>query len=319
MLRALQLEDDPEIQNALLREALAISLHDPLRPANERPSGLRKEERLFRLESPLLLAVAGHPQFAPDLRVMIDLDSTLFPLDGALREMGVHFRTRNSQYWESGESDLSDAILLDRFGRNDLCGKDLSEEQRAERITLITAFFAELHSSAERLRSSGVFEYAPDMLRMLQQNGAEIHIFTHRDERSTKATLDWLRAMGIPYDKFRLEDPSRDSSRSDKIAYCLEEGISICVDDKPDTIRQAEAAAIEALSLSWPYTEAAIKESGADPARCWRELGEGIIRHMELAVMERALREELPLPESVLREAMELGDAERPLRSQRQQ
>lgn len=286
----------PAEEANLLREVAALSLHQEDRSPDSRPSRLPKQERSFRLSSPLIAAVADDPRFHDDLQVMVDIDSTLFPMDDALREMGVHMKVRNISHWGEGGDSLGDAIMIDYWGRDDLVAKNLGKEEKAERGRLLGEFFARMHSSGPRMERSGVYEYAPQLMQLLHMHGIKLHVFTHRSERAQQSTREWLLAMNIPYDHLRVEDPAGDRVRSDKVLYCQENRISVCVDDKPDTIRRAEAAGIEALSLDWKYASNTIRESGADPAGCWRELGEGILLHIENRIRERALREGITLP-----------------------
>lgn len=238
----------------------------------------------FKRKSPLLQAVAQDPRFEDQLQVMIDLDSTLFPIDRALRELGLDIYDSERESWGEDGDSLGDAIMM-RYNRPDLLhGKELSEEQQQDKADICIRFFEELHGDEELMRRAGVFRYAPQLIKEMREQGIRVHILTHRSPEVAEATKAWLGAMGIEYDDFVCDH----SHNADKIEYCQERGIPVLLDDKPKTIRDAEAAGIEAISLAWPYSKKALEEAGGDEALCWREMAHHALGHIERLVRERA-------------------------------
>lgn len=296
----LEREASPGVREDIEIELLALEFLRE-RPHFEKPTGLPQLEdpANFQRTSRVLQAVKGDPRFGPEMQVMVDLDSTLFSMDEAMREMGVDFPVSEIDGWEGNHQPLADAIMRDYWKRPDLQSATLSPEQKEEYYELVGEFFRRMHTDPEIMKRSGTFEYAPLAIQLLHRQGVRIHIFTHRNVESREATEEWLGAMGIPYDVIHVEDPVADPERSDKIAYCQREGIQFCIDDKPETIRRAEEAGIEAVSLHWDYARDTIRDSGADEGECWREVYSDLLGLMETRIIQKAEQEgwDIPLSE----------------------
>jgi phosphoglycolate phosphatase-like HAD superfamily hydrolase len=238
----------------------------------------------FRHQSALVQAVGDDPLFAPDRQLMIDLDSTLFPLEKAVSELGVNISSAEIKA-RNNNDDIFGDLIVESLGRGDLqLGAEITAEQRQERGPLIVDFFERLHVDSELMQRAGVFEFAPQIIDDWRQQGIKIHIVTHRSPLAAHGTEEWLRAMNIGYDYFICDSPSE----ADKIAYCQQHAIPVLIDDKPQTIIDAEAVGIEAVSLAWPYSAEALEQAGGDPALCWRQVGQHAIEHIEKAIIRRA-------------------------------
>jgi phosphoglycolate phosphatase-like HAD superfamily hydrolase len=267
------------------------------RLAAEVATGLprRGDVHLLDHKSPLLEAVRDDPRFTEQRQVMIDLDSTLFPLDRAMRELGVDILTQEVDSWGADGDPVGDAILREAGRTNLLHGKELTPEEQEEKIALLVDFFQRLHSDEELMKRAGVFEFAPQIISDLRERGVKVHIVTHRSPSTAAATIAWLDAMEIEYDQFVCDLPDV----ADKIKYCQESGIPVILDDKPKTIIDAEAVGIEAVSLSWPYSQKALQEADGEEAACWAEMGHDTVRHLEEKIKERANNLGVDLPEAI--------------------
>lgn len=78
----------------------------------------------------------------------------------------------------------------------------------------------------------------------------DIHVCTRRAAKHSDSTLEALLSLGIPQLVGFLAH--HNASKTD---YCAKHGISICVDDKPDTLQEASDTGLQALSLRWRYNQ----------------------------------------------------------------
>lgn len=296
------MKQEKDKRRELFLTALSAHLHDTeiaKESSIEKRTGLGdyNQGRLFRHRSRLLESVKDDPRFAPELQIMVDLDATLFPVDRAWQEKGIDLDSAMIDMWGNGGDQFGDKLML-LAGREDLLyEKAKTPEQEEERLGIIVDFFEDLHNDEELMKRAGVFEFSPQVIRELRKQGVRVHIVTHRSPSSADETEAWLRAMGVEYDAFICDLPDK----ADKIKYCQEQGITVLLDDKPSTIQAAEDVGIEAISLSWPYSDEALAASGGDRALCWREMAHHAVAHMERDVLRRAkeLGIELPLPEFI--------------------
>jgi uncharacterized protein len=75
--------------------------------------------------------------------------------------------------------------------------------------------------------------------------GHQIHVASHRAERSAAATQRWLEAIGLRHHALYCGD--------DKVAYGRRAGIGLLIDDTPKTLVAALAAGIAAATLWHPW------------------------------------------------------------------
>jgi uncharacterized protein len=99
--------------------------------------------------------------------------------------------------------------------------------------------------------------------------GHEIHVTSHRAERSVAATRRWLDDIGLRHHALYCGD--------DKLAYCRRPGIGVLVDDTPSTLLGAVAAGMVAATLRHPWNEH-LREQAPDVilAADWRELARAL-------------------------------------------
>lgn len=90
----------------------------------------------------------------------------------------------------------------------------------------------------------------PDAAAVLQRwhkIGAEIHILSDRHSEALPATRAWLKAHQIPSHTVAT------ARGPEKVAYALERGLRIMIDDKPGTIVAAREAGLVTAALHTRY------------------------------------------------------------------
>ena len=111
------------------------------------------------------------------------------------------------------------------------------------------------------------FAGAAETLADWHNQGAAIHIVTHRAAARLAATRIWLSNHGIPYDKLVCHP------FIDKFAYAHEQDLNLVIDDKPALLEQCATEGMRAGTISLPYHQAILSRfpqivAGAD----WPEL-----------------------------------------------
>lgn len=179
------------------------------------------------------------------LRLMLDLDSTLYPLLDAIGSLpgGERVNYRDCMTWTH---------LVE------LCGG----------VPQLLRLFA-ASMSLETMRRFPAFPGAAAWTSEAQRRGARVHIVTDRPAELRESTLQWLRENGFQPDSFYcLPD-------LDKLALIEQEGlrVNVLVDDHPDLLARAHQAGLAALSLRWPYNCEVLDRLSLPHADDWRELG----------------------------------------------
>jgi uncharacterized protein len=95
--------------------------------------------------------------------------------------------------------------------------------------------------------------------------GHEIHVMSHRPERSLAATSRWLDAIGLRRDGLH--------GGEDKLADARRLGIDLLVDDSPPTLLRALDAGLLAATLRHPWNAHLCDGRGIVCGADWRELG----------------------------------------------
>jgi hypothetical protein len=117
--------------------------------------------------------------------------------------------------------------------------------------------------TAEALLEQGLFEHAEEAFAQLQEHGVKLTVLTHRPAWSITAARKALAELG-------LVDVRVVGCRSDrKVAYCIEHGIDVLVDDHPLTQVEAVAAGIKVYSFRYEYNRGA---KGVRFVKSWSEL-----------------------------------------------
>jgi FMN phosphatase YigB (HAD superfamily) len=155
------------------------------------------------------------------MRIAIDIDSTLhdhWPLVAAAakRRFGV---------------DLPYETQFASTTRR------LSEEQ-------LRACIADTHSDAA-IAGARPYAHAVETVSAWFAAGHRIAITSHRAERSQTATQRWLTDIGLRHHELYCGD--------DKVAHCRRTGVSLLIDDSPETILRALDAGMTAATLRHPW------------------------------------------------------------------
>lgn len=228
-----------------------------------RPPRARRQEKsgteprlLFR--NAVLLEHAGDPALRPCYRVMIDFDSTVFPILDALRRC------------PGGERVSYEAI-------QDYAELPALIEGGAERMG---AMFAEIMPFAAMREHEPIAGVGP-ALRTLVALGCELHVKTDRPVEVSRDVARYLRLHRLPFASLDCE------SGLDKLALCQSEGIGIVVDDHPGFLLRAREAGLDALSLRYRYHDGIAHERGIDLAPSWPVLARRVAAAVERRVLAR--------------------------------
>jgi hypothetical protein len=117
--------------------------------------------------------------------------------------------------------------------------------------------------SYETMRAVGLFpDFKPAMER-LRAVGVVPLLRTHRPPDALAAVQRLLAEEGLGWLDVAAATPQ------EKIDLCLAEGISVLVDDHPQTLAAAHAAGLRAMALRFPYNSEMIERLGVEEAPDW--------------------------------------------------
>ena len=131
------------------------------------------------------------------------------------------------------------------------------------------------YKNIERIaKNLNVIDKAPEYIKKLRKNGYEIYIISGRDNgeysNPYKMTSDWLDKYKIEYDKLILTDAYNSLG---KAKLCLENNISIMIDDSARILLEVDKAKITALLMDTPYNR---EEGNSKRVHNWKEIYEFI-------------------------------------------
>lgn len=131
------------------------------------------------------------------------------------------------------------------------------------------------YKNIERIaKNLNVIDKAPEYIKKLRKNGYEIYIISGRDNgeysNPYKMTSDWLDKYKIEYDKLILTDAY---NSLEKAKICLENNISIMIDDSARILLEVDKAKITALLMDTPYNR---EEGNSKRVHNWKEIYEFI-------------------------------------------
>jgi len=179
------------------------------------------------------------------LRVLIDLDSTIYPLFEAFRTLpeGRRCRIENCPSWAT-MPDLVDGNFL----------------QILDRAT-----------SYETMSRVGLYPGARSAINQLRGHGVAVEIVTHRWAKTSDDIELFLSEEGVEYDNLVVD------MKVDKLKHCRENEISLAIDDKPDFIESCRAGGVVPASMAWPYNRSAIGAGAALNAENWLDLTKAVL------------------------------------------
>jgi uncharacterized protein len=174
------------------------------------------------------------------VRIAIDIDSTLhhhWPLlaAAAKRRFGVELPYEQQFPWAR---------------------RRLTEEQ-------LRVCIEDTHSD-EAIAGARPYPHAVETVNGWYDSGHDIHITSHRAERSLAATRRWLDDIGVRHHELYCG--------YDKVARCRQIGIDLLIDDSPKNLLRALDAGILAATLRHPWTEDVCDAPQVISADDWQEL-----------------------------------------------
>ena len=202
-----------------------------------------------------LLAAARCRHTAPMRQIMLDLDSTVFPL---IETIGHHvgrpgFSPHDCETWDS---------LVEHLG---------GVPQLIQVLDEVLVY--------EKMMSGGVYEGAVEAVHALRDHGVRVHVVTDRPAHVFDDTRRYLLDHDLPFDELVVVP------KVDKLAYCTEQQIGVVVDDHPELIRRAHRAGLDVCALRYPYNTPSLDACGLTGARDWREMGGQVFDAVERRVM----------------------------------
>ena len=131
------------------------------------------------------------------------------------------------------------------------------------------AFFNKYYKNV--LEECTMLPYANKVIEKLKQDGNKIYFITARlmniagcdTEKITKSSLD---KFNIPYDKLYLHI-------SDKLSFCKEHKIDICIEDSYETCKELADSGIKSILMTTKMNEK-IDEGNIKRAKNWNEIYE---------------------------------------------
>ena len=133
-------------------------------------------------------------------------------------------------------------------------------------------YYKNIERIAQNLK---VIDGAPEYIKKLRERGYKIYIISGRDNgeysNPYKMTTDWLEKYDIQYDKLILTDVF-DSAKKAKV--CLENNISIMVDDSSRIQLEVDKTRVTALLMDIPYNR---QTDSLKRVHNWKEIYDFII------------------------------------------
>ena len=166
----------------------------------------------------------------PDVRIGIDIDSTLH------------------HYWEQLRE-----VVRRRHGIDMPYEDQVDWHVRTLPQEVLFECVMETHTE-EFVLAAEPYEGAVETVRRWHEQGHFIHITSHRPVEAHDHTARWLDQIGLPHDELYCS--------WDKISRCVEIGIDILIDDSPVNLRRAADAGLTAATIEHPWNRELIE---ADP------------------------------------------------------
>ena len=133
-------------------------------------------------------------------------------------------------------------------------------------------YYKNIERIAQNLK---VIDGAPEYIKKLRERGYKIYIISGRDNgeysNPYKMTTDWLEKYDIQYDKLILTDVF-DSAKKAKV--CLENNISIMIDDSSRIQLEVDKTRVTALLMDTPYNR---QTDSLKRVHNWKEIYDFII------------------------------------------
>lgn len=105
----------------------------------------------------------------------------------------------------------------------------------------------------------GALPGAAEATHAVRAAGARVVVMTHRPPEAAEGTATFLDDHGIHWDELRCGFDC-------KVTACLEMGVGVIVDDRPETIELALSRGLRALTLRWPHNADVRERAAVDHA-----------------------------------------------------
>jgi hypothetical protein len=215
-------------------------------------------QQVGALSSPLLMRAKDNPRFQKDLQVMLDFDSTVFPLLDAMQTH--HLATDKLTYQEMHSWE---ALVPASGGPENM-----------QRIFDEVMVF-------EKMKAHRPFRGAKEVLRHLHRHGVQIHIVSDRRPDLSSDIADYLDQYQLHYDSLLCQ------KGIDKLNWCKEHQVRIVVDDYPNFLARAHQAGLKTHGLAFPFNREVLAQRDVDAAETWTQLGQHLFNDLEQLIQER--------------------------------
>lgn len=199
----------------------------------------------------LLLAHRDDPRVADDRQVLLDFDSTVFPL---LHAIGS----------ENGHEHVTYETMNTYEQLVDDCGGVKPMLEMFDRVMPFS-----------NMRRYPPFDGVRQFAEELAAANVRVHVVTDRKDHLLGDVARYLNFYGIPYASLTCE------LGIDKIAWCRDHHVGVLIDDHPQVLQRAASAGMAPVSLRYPYNGAALDEHELPHAEDWQELPGHVIDAIE--------------------------------------
>ena len=191
------------------------------------------------------------------MKIGIDIDNVISNFNGELlKEFLIH------------DKELRDTGIINKESYITRGMFDWSKEE-------LDDFYSK---NIERIANNlSVIDKAPEYIKKLRDKGYEIYIVSGRDNgeysNPYKMTIDWLEKYNIEYDNLILTNAY---NSEEKAKICLDNNISILIDDSERICLATDKSGIKALLMDTPYNR---NENSLTRVHNWQEIYEFIINY----------------------------------------
>lgn len=119
------------------------------------------------------------------------------------------------------------------------------------------------------------FQGVYETLQFLHKNNITITFLTHRNKIVFEETYQWIKHHNINYGQIICHPHN-------KIDWCLENNVSLLIDDHPDCIEDGLKRNFPVISLKWPYHQH-IKDNYI-LFENWHQINHQLSKHLSLEV-----------------------------------
>lgn len=195
--------------------------------------------------------------------ILVDIDSTLYDSDPLFIKYLQQLH----------------GVDVEEITRWDFWREHMSAEQ-------FVALIRDHYHSPDEIMAATPYPGAVEAVGAWFRAGAAIYVASDRNLRRTgEATRDWLTAIGLPHTELVLRSPF------DKVAYALEHGIGLVIDDKPETLARAAEAGLAVATILHTYNRDAVAtHPSIIAAPDWPSLRRKVARRLRVGTLQARRR-----------------------------